>query len=207
MDVAALIPVKAFSSAKQRLSHALTPAERVRFARWMAEGVVAAVTPMPVVVACDDDEVRDWARSLGADVAWGPGLGLNGAVDDGVRHIARAGFDHVVVSHADLPLPRHLVQVPRQGVTTLVPDRRRDGTNVMSFPTDLPVPASYGGGSFRRHLSAAYDTGKRILEVRTDLELSLDVDTPADLAHPLLSEVLPEWLPTNLANRFTHQRR
>ncbi len=28
----------------------------------------------------------------------------------------------------------------------------------------------------------------------------LDIDTPADLAHPLVEEVLPAWLPTNPAN-------
>jgi hypothetical protein len=30
--------------------------------------------------------------------------------------------------------------------------------------------------------------------------LALDIDTPTDLAHPLVQEVLPTWLPTNLAN-------
>jgi 2-phospho-L-lactate guanylyltransferase len=38
-------------------------------------------------------------------VIWGAGLGLNGAVDDGVERITDAGFDHVVVSHADLARP------------------------------------------------------------------------------------------------------
>ena len=31
--------------------------------------------------------------------------------------------------------------------------------------------------------------------------LAADIDTPADLAHPLVQEVLPTWLRTNQANR------
>jgi hypothetical protein len=36
--------------------------------------------------------------------------------------------------------------------------------------------------------------------VRADPYLALDLDTAHDLAHPLISEVLPKWLPTILAN-------
>ena len=51
-----------------------------------------------------------------------------------------------------------------------------------------------------RHFDAAIATGRRV-EVRPDPRLSLDVDTPADLAHPTLRPHLPTWLRTNLDNR------
>lgn len=194
-----LVPVKDFGAAKQRLAPVLSPDERIRLARWMAGRVLAAAGEVPVVVACDHPEVRTWAEEHGATVAWGPGLGLNGAVDDGVAQVRRAGYDHVVVTHADLPLPAGLTSVATDGTTTLVPDRRRDGTNVMSFPTADPLPADYGAGSFERHLAAAVTRGHRV-EVRTDAHLSLDVDTPSDLIHPLTMETLPTWLPTIPAN-------
>lgn len=200
MDVAVLVPVKRFAAAKGRLASALPPELRAELARWMAGGVVAAAGELPVFVACDDDEVRRWAEERGATVLWGPGLGLNGAIDDGVADLTQRGFDHVVIAHADLPLPRHLVSVAREGVVSFVPDRRRDGTNVMAFPTAEPVAAGYGAGSFRRHLAGAVARGSTV-EVRHDVELSLDVDTPADLAHPLLRKVLPAWLPTIPASR------
>jgi 2-phospho-L-lactate guanylyltransferase len=195
VDVAVLVPVKRFGAAKGRLAPALLPDQRAELARWMAAGVVAAAGELPVFVACDDEGVRTWAEDRGATVLWGPGLGLNGAIDDGVADLTRRGYDHVVIVHADLPLPGHLVSVPRPGVVTLVPDRRRDGTNAMAFPTNEPVTAGYGAGSFRRHLADALARGSTV-EVRHDVELSLDVDTPADLAHPLLRKVLPSWLPT-----------
>ena len=55
-------------------------------------------------VACDDERVAEWAEAHGAQVSWGPGLGLNGAIDHGVDTIAGKGIDHVVVAHGDLPL-------------------------------------------------------------------------------------------------------
>ncbi len=193
-----LVPVKRFRAAKGRLVGTLDSGQRAQFARWMATGVLTAVRPLPTFVACDDDEVAEWAEAHGADVIWGRGLGLNGAIDDGVEQIVKQGIDHLVVTHADLPRPHNLSLVAREGCVSLVPDRRRDGTNVMSFPARAPIEASYGAGSFRRHLAQAMavaTTGIAV-EVRADPDLSLDVDTPADLAHPSIREVLPTWLQT-----------
>jgi len=199
-----LVPVKAFTEAKQRLSSVLEPELRSRLARWLADGVIRSVRPTPVFVVCDDHEVRVWADAAGATALWTAQLGLNGAVDDGVAAITAAGFDHVVVSHADLPFPQGLVDIARAGTSTFVPDRRRDGTNVMSFPTLAPIAADYGPGSFQRHRDHASTT---TTEVRFDHHLSIDLDTPADLTHPLLREVLPSWLPTIPANHYTHRHR
>jgi 2-phospho-L-lactate guanylyltransferase len=198
--LAVLIPVKRFTAAKGRLAGPLTDDERARLAQWMASRVVEAVAEMPTFVACDDEVVATWARESGATVIWGPGLGLNGAVDDGVTQIAARGFDHVLVSHADLPRPAGLLGVVTAGRITLIPDRRHDGTNVMSFPTRTRVRASYGGGSFARHLGEALSFDDVDVEVRSDPDLSLDLDTYRDLVHPLIREVLPPWLPTNPAN-------
>jgi 2-phospho-L-lactate/phosphoenolpyruvate guanylyltransferase len=226
VHVAVLVPVKRFRAAKGRLTGTLSDDDRDRFARWMATGVIGAASEFPTFVACDDDEVARWAEHHGAEVIWGEGLGLNGAVDDGIEQITKHGFDHVIVAHADLPRPATITTVARPGCITLVPDRRRDGTNVMAFPTRSPLRASYGGGSFGRHLSQALELANSrpvipksapqdpshgasaddfrntvSVEVRSDPDLSLDLDTPADLSHPLIREVLPEWLRTNLDNR------
>ncbi|HSL73521.1 MAG TPA: 2-phospho-L-lactate guanylyltransferase [Ilumatobacteraceae bacterium] len=196
MRLAVLIPVKRFAAAKGRLTGLLSDAERADLARWMASRVVDVVAEIPTFVACDDEDVARWARDKGAEVIWGAGLGLNGAVDDGVRRIRDAGFDHVLVSHADLARPTRLLEVARSGCITLVPDRRHDGTNVMSFPTATSLHASYGGGSFARHLDQAMTRRGVDVEVRSDPDLSLDLDTHRDLVHPLIREVLPPWLPT-----------
>ena len=198
--LAALIPVKAFDAAKGRLSPAVDVDQRARLARWMATGVVAAFGPDDVFVACDSAVVAEWASELGVAVIWGPGLGLNGAIDDGVAAIADAGYDQVTIAHADLPRPSGLRRVARPGTATLVPDRRRDGTNVMSFPLSDTIPAAYGASSFDRHLATALALGIPI-EVRADRDLALDIDPPHDLHHPLIREALPAWLRTNPDNQ------
>src|SRR3954453_15972599 len=86
--VAVLVPVKSFSVAKRRLAPALDAAEREALARSMAEQVLRAAEPMPVAVVCDDGEVAGWATERGALVILAPGRGLNGAVADGVAHLA-----------------------------------------------------------------------------------------------------------------------
>jgi 2-phospho-L-lactate/phosphoenolpyruvate guanylyltransferase len=194
--LAVLVPVKRFSAAKGRLAGVLTEHDRAQLAEWMASRVLEVVAEIPTFVACDDDQVATWAERMGAQVIWGAGLGLNGAVDDGVERIASNGFDHILVSHADLALPDALLDVAREGHITLVPDRRHDGTNVMSFPAAHRLRAAYGGGSFARHLEQALAVPAVPVEVRSDPQLSLDLDTPRDLAHPLIRKVIPAWLPT-----------
>lgn len=188
-----LVPVKAFRRAKVRLAPALAPERRAELARAMASRVVAAGTPLPVAVVCDDPEVASWARSLGALVIWQPGRGLNPAVDAGVRCLAAAGAARVTVAHGDLPLASNLARLgdqdrehlgdPRAGLATvtLVPDRRLDGTNVASVPTGTGFRFSYGAGSLRRHWQEALRRGLAVDVVREPL-LAWDVDIPDDLS-------------------------
>jgi 2-phospho-L-lactate guanylyltransferase len=189
VEPAVLIPVKSFGAAKRRLAGWVADADRRRLAQWMAAGVVAAAAPQPVFVACDDEQVADWAEGLGAHVLWGPGLGLNGAIDHGIDTMAGKGIDHVTVAHGDLPLAQGLAGVARDGHVVIVSDRWRDGTNVLSRPTAVALPADYGGGSFRRHLEAGLATGLPV-SVRRDLRLSIDVDTVDDCRHPLVAPLL-----------------
>lgn len=193
MDLAALIPVKSFRAAKARLAGVLSDDERARLARSMATRVVEAARPLPTFVACDHDEVASFAERLGATVLWGPGLGLNGAVDHGVTTIAGKGFDHVVIAHGDLPLASDLGSLVRSGEVVIVPDRRRDGTNVLARPCGVTLPAAYGPGSFRAHYETAVATGVRVT-VRVDRRLAIDIDTLADCVHPLVASTVADML-------------
>lgn len=178
---AVLVPVKAFTAAKGRLGAALDPAERAWLAREMATQVVTAAAPLPVTVVCDDVDVAAWGRSLGAAIVTEPGRGLNQAVAAGVAHLRRHGAAEVVVAHGDLPWARRLETLTGFPGVTLVPDRRRDGTNVISLPSHLPFQFSYGPGSFSRHLAHCGHLGVAVRIVAPP-ELTLDIDVPADLA-------------------------
>lgn len=193
MEVAALVPIKGFHAAKARLAPVLSEVDRERLARWMATRVVDALRPMPTFIACDDDVVADWADRLGVGVLWGPGLGLNGAIDVGVDTLAGKGADRVVIAHGDLPRPEALAEISVPDTIVLVPDRRRDGTNVVARPTNIEFPAEYGAGSFARHLAAALSAGVAV-QVRSDPYLSIDVDTVDDCRHPIAAAVLRPFL-------------
>lgn len=180
---AVLIPVKAFGSAKARLASVLDDITRAQLARSMATIVVHAAGNLPVSVVCDDEEVAEWAGSLGATVIWRPGRGLNGAVNDGVDELAGRGFERVIVSHADLPGASSLGSLTGFEGVVLIPDRHDDGTNVMSIPTGSGFVFTYGPRSFSHHQTEALRLGLRVQIVR-DLDLGWDIDTPSDLSPP-----------------------
>jgi 2-phospho-L-lactate/phosphoenolpyruvate guanylyltransferase len=185
-DVAVLLPVKAFRNAKARLAPALEPRDRAELARDMATNVVRAAGTLTVAVVCDDDEVSAWAATLGAEVIWRPGRGLNGAVADGVEELASLGYEQIIVAHADLPHALDLTWVADFDGVTLVPDRRDDGTNVCCVPARSGFVFAYGPGSFVRHQAEATRLGLA-LRVEREVRLGWDVDTPDDL-------VRPDWL-------------
>jgi 2-phospho-L-lactate/phosphoenolpyruvate guanylyltransferase len=180
---AVVVPVKDFTRAKVRLAPELAPAEREALARRMATIVVEAAAPLPVVVVCDSDPVREWAAEVGARVIWTPGLGLNGAVHAGIDRLAAEGCDTAIVAHSDLPLARELGWVAATPGVTLVPDRRHDGTNVLAVPTGIGFRFAYGAGSFAAHRAEATRLGQQV-RIVNDRRLSWDVDLPADLVLP-----------------------
>jgi 2-phospho-L-lactate guanylyltransferase len=175
-----LLPVKAFSQAKERLAVSLDPLRRAELARVMAEHVLAAARPLPVAVVCDDEDVAKWAGACSAIVLIEPGRGLNGAVEAGVTRLARAGASEVVVAHADLPLAHGLEHLTGFSGVTLVPDRREDGTNVLCLPAGSPFRFGYGRGSFARHSAEARRLGLPVRVIR-EPDLAWDVDIPSDI--------------------------
>lgn len=187
MTTAVLVPIKGFAAAKARLDGALPDDEREALARRLAGAVVAAASPLPVVVVCDDDGVADFATELGAGVLRQREPGLNAAVEEGVAHLGERGIDRVVVVHADLPRPAGLVEVAMfaesaaTDTVVLVPDRHDDGTNVLSVPVGRGFGFAYGPGSAAAHRAEAERLGLPVVVVR-DADLGWDVDTPDDLA-------------------------
>jgi 2-phospho-L-lactate guanylyltransferase len=114
-------------------------------------------------------------------VLWEPGRGLNQAVQEGVRQLRDLGVQSVVVAAGDLPLATDLRWVTDFAGITLVPDRRRDGTNVIGLPAATAFTFSYGPGSFDRHLRHAEALGGPVRVVHS-APLAWDVDLPEDLA-------------------------
>lgn len=179
---AVIVPLRSFSGGKARLATILDAAERVEFARAMANRIVDAAGARAVVIVSSAIEVIEWAAERGLARIDDPGT-LDAAARDG-RAWARAhGHDRFVVAHADLPLATTLDHVAGDAalpIAVIVPDHRGDGTPVLALPADAAFEFAYGPGSFARHVEEASRCG---LETRIvhDHALSFDIDVPADL--------------------------
>jgi 2-phospho-L-lactate guanylyltransferase len=180
--VAVVIPIKAFEQAKDRLSGVLSTDQRVLLARTTALGVLESVRSASVFVVCDNLEVSQWATSHGATVVHQSQPGLNVAVQEGIS--AAHEYERVMIVHSDLPLPSRLRELLGSGVAsntvTIVPDRHRDGTNVLIIPAGVGFTCHYGAKSFAAHMAEATKLGL-VIEIIEDDELALDIDTPDDL--------------------------
>ncbi len=98
-----------------------------------------------------------------------------------VAQLSEEGYGRLVVAHADLPLASDLPRLAEVQGIALVPDRRQEGTNVISVPAGSGFRFAYGPGSFSRHQAEAARTGLpwRVIH---DPGLAWDVDFPSDMA-------------------------
>jgi 2-phospho-L-lactate guanylyltransferase len=193
MKVTALIPVKGFLNAKQRLSPLLSAAERAFFAETMFRDVLCQVMMaqglLGTVVVTGNARVSGIASALGAKVIREPAeSGETDAVDFARAELRRAGCEAVLIVPGDMPLLRStdieqlLVQVPEGAApfALLVPSHDRMGTNALLLaPPDL-IKLRFGYDSFSFHLSqiAAQGLPPRFLE---NERIALDIDEPTDL--------------------------
>jgi 2-phospho-L-lactate guanylyltransferase len=181
-EAGVVLPLRSFSHGKARLEARLGRARREALVRDMADHVVRAARPMPVVVVTSAPEVIDWAAAHGLQCIDDPGT-LDGAASAGRDHLRSQGYGRVVIAHGDLPFARSLAEVSGDGAdltVVIVPSHRDDGTPVIAVPTDVPFEFSYGPGSFTRHCEHTHALGLRLRVVR-DPDLEFDVDEPDDL--------------------------
>ncbi|MXW42045.1 MAG: 2-phospho-L-lactate guanylyltransferase [Acidimicrobiia bacterium] len=203
-EVAVLIPVKSFTTAKHRLAPTLGTTEREDLARHMATHVVACAGSLPVAVVCDTPNVRSWAISIDTQVIWCPNTGLNNAVRCGVNQLRDAGYKRIIVAHGDLPLAGLLEPLGDWPGITLAPDHRNDGTNVIALPSDSDFQFQYGAGSFQRHLAEAQRTGCSLRVLRNP-SFGLDIDIPEDLQILAGLNKLPNGLQNKLNNKLNNK--
>jgi 2-phospho-L-lactate guanylyltransferase len=189
MRTLAILPVKSFGAAKQRLAPALGSGSRQALAEAMfadvlsslrrVEGLdsVAVVTADPVAgAAARGDSVLVLADTARA--------GQSAAASIGISYALAEGFERVLLVPGDTPLldpgeVAELLAAPHS--VSIVPDRHGTGTNALVLAPPDAVSPSFGPGSLERHVAAAAAAGvpRAVVAVPT---LALDVDTGADLS-------------------------
>jgi 2-phospho-L-lactate guanylyltransferase len=199
VETAVLMPVKAFTAAKGRLSVVLDRLARADLARWLAGRVVAARVSSRRSSPVTTTRSRVGRRSRASTFCGAP-ASASTARSTPAGPPRRQGFDHVV-HRSQRPARGHRPGAARGGGQHRDrADRRRDGTNVIAMPVGVELPAAYGGA---RTCGTRPPLGPPVcpIEVRPDPRLSLDVDTPTDLAHPASCRTCRRGLRTILDNR------
>jgi 2-phospho-L-lactate guanylyltransferase len=190
LNATAVLPVKRFEAAKQRLAAGVDDQRRRQLVEAMVADVLEAIgrarTIERTIVVTGDPIAQQLAAEAGAEVVPDPAdAGHIEAAQAGIARAEAEGARCVVLLPGDCPLldPRELDRlltgVPDHYVG-IVPDRHGPGTNALVLsPPDAIVP-SFGEGSCARHVAAARQAGIPF-EVEKLATLGLDLDTPADI--------------------------
>jgi 2-phospho-L-lactate guanylyltransferase len=199
---AAVLPVKRFSQAKQRLGASVGERRRRELAPAMVADVLNALSRCVLIertiVVTREPSARLAAARAGAVVIEDSAeSGQSAAAILGIEHARSEGFERVACIPGDCPAldPAELDGLLSEGgrasgggdapdpsgEVVIVPDRHGTGTNgLLLRPPDAILP-SFGPGSFERHRELARAAGAS-LRIERPPSLLLDIDTGADLA-------------------------
>lgn len=193
MRTLAILPIKSFDEAKQRLSGRLGGGSRHALAQAMFCDVLSSLRRVPAVeataVVTNDEQARAAAALERVHVVLDTEqAGHSAAAMLGIGHAIADGYERVLLVPGDAPLldPEELEGMLERSAAehvavAIVPDRHGTGTNgLLIAPPDCFEP-SFGPGSRERHVAAARDAGLRH-SVEPLPSLVHDVDTPDDLA-------------------------
>jgi 2-phospho-L-lactate/phosphoenolpyruvate guanylyltransferase len=187
----AVVPVKEFEGAKQRLSSSLSPDERRLLATTMLEDVLDAVSAVKtlagVIVVTVDPEATSLASRYGARIVTeGARDGHTGAVTAAARLLVREGQTGMMTMPGDIPRLRSeeiaatLAAHRSAPAFTIVPAHDDLGSNTIICSPPDAVPLRFGEDSFYPHLDAARARGIEPLIVRHP-GIGMDIDNPVDL--------------------------
>jgi 2-phospho-L-lactate/phosphoenolpyruvate guanylyltransferase len=184
----AILPVKRFERAKQRLGGTLSDGSRWALAEAMVTDVLVALRRSKavdhvLVVTCEP-RAESLAIGWGADVIADPQeRSHSNAATLGIRAAVERGATRVLLVPGDCPsLDAHEVdELLSDGPgVKVVPDRHGTGTNALVLDPPEAIAPGFGPGSCERHVDRAREAGVH-WEIHHTPSLTLDVDTGEDL--------------------------
>ncbi|HEX2096538.1 MAG TPA: 2-phospho-L-lactate guanylyltransferase [Solirubrobacterales bacterium] len=192
MKAIAIVPVKRFAEAKQRLALGLDEERRQAVAAAMLgdvlEAIGAARAVERTILVSGDPLAQEIATEAEGPIEVVPDPADEGhdiAAKAGVARAEADGATCVVLLPGDCPLlaprdlDRLLIGIPTPYVA-IVPDRHGTGTNALVLSPPGAIEPAFGEGSRERHVAAAR-AAEIPFEVGEAPSLALDLDTPADL--------------------------
>jgi 2-phospho-L-lactate guanylyltransferase len=194
MRTAAILPVKRFSAAKQRLGASVADSLRAELARAMVTDVLHALRDTAAIertiVVTREQQVAASARSGGALIVEDAAEdGQSTAAALGIERALAAGMERVLCVPGDCPTldPAELGALLLASAAggpevVIVPDRHGTGTNGLLLTPPEVISPSFGPGSCERHRELALAAGAACRVERRFGSLLLDIDTGEDLA-------------------------
>ena len=196
MRATAIVPVKRFARAKQRLLELLDRPARAALVKAMLTDVLAAVSRAAevervIVISGDGRAERIALRNAQRtttplEVMRDPDdAGHSQAATLGIVRAKALGAECVALLPGDCPLldagelDRALAGMTPQRVA-VVPDRHGTGTNALLLSPPDAIAPGFGEGSCERHVGRGRARGLDVA-VEPLPSLALDIDTPADL--------------------------
>jgi 2-phospho-L-lactate/phosphoenolpyruvate guanylyltransferase len=188
---AAILPVKRFEAAKQRLGEALGSGSRAALAAAMFSDVLGALERSrmleAIIVVSSEQAVRDLVAGRDAILIEDmTEKGQSNAARAGLARAAALGLDRAALVPCDCPLLDHaeleelFVRAAGGADVVVVPDRHGTGTNALVVAPSGSFEPQFGPGSFQRHVEQAKRRGLS-LAVERPPSLTIDVDTGDDL--------------------------
>jgi 2-phospho-L-lactate/phosphoenolpyruvate guanylyltransferase len=189
VQTVAVLPVKRFADAKQRLSNGVASGTRRALAEAMLTDVLVALRRVSrldeVVVVTAEPAAEALALGYGARPVFDHlEDGQSAAAAIGLREAA--GADAALLVPGDCPAldPRQvdalLGSVEPAPSVVVIPDRHGTGTNGLVLRPPGVIAPAFGPGSRERHEALAAEAGAAV-RVDPVPSLVLDVDTPDDL--------------------------
>lgn len=188
----AIIPVREFSSAKQRLTNRLTSEERKALASALLKRVVRAAERSElecvIVVASDKSEISaliEGSRKISVISEKEYHGGVNGAFETGISYAIGRGARRIALFPSDLPFVSHAkideaISLLENHDLILNPSIKKDGTNLLVMNSDLTFELHYDDDSFNKHSLEAISRKLDFL-VLDWKEFSIDLDDTDDL--------------------------
>ena len=184
-----VVPIKAFTGAKTRLSDRLDPDQRACLAQAAADRVLRAVADCPLVelrlAVVDTNLAARMALHRNFEVLQRPDLlGQSAAVSAGFSAAIKRGATNILTVSADVPLvrPKDIDEIlrPRPPVLVMVSDREGLGTNAMRLDPAIDLHFHFGPDSLAMHKreAAALRLPVKVIDNR---RVRLDIDTPDDI--------------------------
>jgi len=184
----AVIPVKSFASAKQRMSPFLNVLERAQLARLMFEDVLDAVRLSCELRGClvvtHNAQAALIARNAGVQAVDPNGdFGFSAAVSYAATALPPEAGMMVVptdIPHISPALIDRLASLTFSPGMAMVPATSDGGTNLLTMWPCTLLPPLFGQDSFARHRRAALAAGLMPV-ICPSAEAGRDLDRPADL--------------------------